>query len=133
MRPKQKQPKKPKLVTVRGVVELIDYHDDHNPFDAVVITDSDENFYLDIPRTGTRLRDCIDQYVQVTGVIFKRDDIVGIAAKRIMILDPLEEDGEDELSNHIDLYEDFYDYNDDIQEITRFSCLPSRIDFPEDF
>ena len=116
---KKKKQHKPSSVTVQGLVELADYREDDTPFDAMIVTDEDEEFYLDIP--SDRVEQYIDSHVRVSGVLYQQQGNMAILVKRI---DFTEARGTyaDFDSTHYDIgYDDWYDDGDEIQDFMRFS------------
>ncbi|MDJ0765834.1 MAG: hypothetical protein QNJ97_22815 [Myxococcota bacterium] len=126
MKRKSKWRQKPLQVSEWGVMERIDEMDDDGFFDAVLITDNEETIYVEFPGKKTRLQDYIRQRVQITGTLFERDGRLSIAAKRIKIIAP----GEDDVGYFDDPHEDisrktkdeFYNdlYNNDFDDLNDF-------------
>lgn len=137
MRQKKLEKQKPKTVTVQGVMELIDYGDDLIPFDAVLLTDDDEEFYVEFPNKGSKLNEYANQYVEITGNIFKQDEHTAIAAKRIIIVDQDAENdsmGSDDFQDMFgDYYDSSYDEASDLQDIIKYNRRSSRNGYRDDF
>ena len=137
MRQKKIEKRKPRTVTLQGVMELIDYGDDLVPFDAVLLTDDEEEFYVGFPNMDSRLREYANKYVEITGSFFKKDEHKAIAAKRIIVI---EDDADDSLAgsdNFQDVFDDYlersYDEGSDLQELMRYSGRSSRHRYNNDF
>ena len=124
MRQKKMDRDKTKTISVQGVIELIDYGDSSVPFDAVLITDDEEEFYVEFPNKKTRASEYLNRYVEIKGSLFRRDEHLIIAAKRIIVIDESENDdlqGAARFDDNDDYYESDYDDLSDLQSYIKYS------------
>lgn len=136
MRPKRNRTNKPSTVTIQGVIALIDPEDSDSPHDAVLITEDDEELYVEIPNKRTRLTQYVNLEVEITGVIFEREDRFVISAKRINVIDVFDEYSDLELGDHEiygDFGDDFYDVSQDLQDFMRYSRRSGGVGYKEEF
>ena len=118
MRLKKKQ-NKPSSVTVQGIVELSDYRGDDNPFEAVIVTDDDDEFYLDIP--SDKVEQYIDYYVRVSGVLYQQQGNMAILVKRIDFIESHGAYADLDAAHYDGGYDELYDDDDEIHDFMRFS------------
>lgn len=135
MRPKRHRTNKPSTVTIQGVIELIEPEDNDGSHDAVLITDDGEELFVEIPNKGTRLTRYINSEVEITGVIFEREDGFVISAKRINLVDTLDEysaskHGGDDIYG--DFGDEYYDDSQDLQDFMRYSRRSGGVGYKED-
>ena len=111
MRKKQRRKDKIRTVTVRGIVEILG--DDGSPFDAVLVADNDEEFFINVPGGKPNPADYADQYVQISGLIYEQEGYMSIVARKISIIDSMAEYSDFEERDEWyeeDYEEDYFDH-----------------------
>jgi hypothetical protein len=77
------------IVTIRGVVALAEWSDSDDDADVVVLTEEDEEYYIDTRESQIKPMQYVNSWVEVTGRVYDRDDYSVIEVKRIRIIDAM--------------------------------------------
>lgn len=94
---------KNKSRTIRGFVVPVEGDDDDRISGVLIVTDDEEEYFVEPFGKGVHLAKLVDEYVQVKGIVYNDDGDLSIAVKHFKQIDESEksEDLEDE------------DYNDE--------------------
>ena len=95
--------------TVRGVVALAEWSDSRDNADVVILTDDDEEYYVDASSTPIRPSKFVNSRVEATGRVYEMDDQTVLELKRMRPIESFQ-DFDDLNDNRFDDDED----NDDI-------------------
>ena len=95
--------------TVRGVVALAEWSDSRQNADVVILTDTDEEYYLDARDTDIRPATFVNARVEATGKLHEREDQYILEVSRIQVIDS-DEDFSD--IPDVDLDSDAFDDED---------------------
>ena len=101
--------------TIRGTVTAAKWDDEDNVTGVMIVTDDDDEYYVDLKGAGKDLLDLLDADVEITGAISKKggsQQIVVKDYKEIEIADSDEDDDDDEDDEDYDEDEDDYDDDD---------------------
>ena len=121
MRQRKNQRHKSMAVTYRGFLELAGFEDESSSLEAILVTDTDEEFYVEVPNNRIDLSDYIDLYVKVSGTVTARDGCMVIVAKHVSSVDPLDEFETGDVDEYGEEYDDVYDDRNEIRDVMRFS------------
>lgn len=77
------------IVTIRGVVALAEWSDSDDDTDVVILTEEDEEYYIDTRESEIKPMQYVNAWVEATGRVYDRDDYSVIAVKRIRIIDAM--------------------------------------------
>jgi hypothetical protein len=70
-----------KPITVRGYISPAEMDDDDRPIAVYLTTDDDDEYLIDPYGKGDFLRDLLDEYVEVRGVLYNDNGEYSIAVK----------------------------------------------------
>jgi hypothetical protein len=77
------------IVTIRGMVTLAEWSDSDYDADVVILTEEDEEYYIDTRESQIKSIQYVNSWVEVTGRVYDRDDYSVIEVKRIRIIDAM--------------------------------------------
>lgn len=70
-----------KPITIRGYISPAEMDDDERPIAVYLTTDDDDEYLIDPYGKGDYLRDLVDEYVEVRGVLHNDNGEYSIAVK----------------------------------------------------
>lgn len=120
-----KRRNRPMSMTIRGVVALADWTDMGDDANVVVLTDDDEEFFIDARETSIHPSDFVNARVEATGRVFEQEDRVVLAVRRMRIVESYkdfrETTYEDEEETSFVDDESAFDYLDESNDIEAYS------------
>ncbi len=102
--------------TIRGTVTAAKWDDEDNVTGVMIVTEDDDEYYVDLKGTGKELLDLVDADVEITGAISKKGGTQQIAVKEYKEIELSDrEDDEDEDEDYDEDYDEDEDedYSDD--------------------
>ena len=110
-------------MTIEGVVALAEWSDNGESEDVVILTDDEEEFYVDMKDSAVKPAKYLNSRVEATGKIYERDGQTMLAVRRIRVLDePGKVETGMEGENHFEDAPDYDFWTDDgiVDQYTRF-------------
>ena len=104
--------------------------DMHQGLDERLITDNDEELYINVPGKKFNPADYADQYVLISGLIHESEGYMTIAARSISVIDSMDEYGT--FDEGVDWYCDDYE-DDDFDDFIRSSGRSGGMGFSGDY
>jgi hypothetical protein len=80
-----------KTMTIRGVAALAEWSDSRQDADVVILTDSDEEYYIDATDAPIRPAKYINARVEASGKVFERDDQLVLAVNRMRVIESIQD------------------------------------------
>ncbi len=110
-------------VTIEGVVALAEWADSGDDADLVILTDDEEEYYIDATDSVVRPARFINARVEATGKLFERDGLTQLAIRRIRVLDPYDSEADQEgfTGEHFGEASEDFDYWSDEGIVDRYA------------
>jgi hypothetical protein len=89
----KKEEPKAKEVTINGYVEEVELEDGNS---GILINDGDDDYYLVMDKSGKKLLDHIDEEVEVTGMLSKRQGELTLKVIRFRLVDEYDDQDDDD-------------------------------------
>ncbi|MFH1130924.1 MAG: hypothetical protein V1754_06285 [Pseudomonadota bacterium] len=86
---------KDKFQTIRGTVTPADWDDDNHVISLMIISDDEEEFFVDPAGKGEQLLDWVDHYVEIKGIVHNDDGDYTITVHKFKPIDEYDEDEDD--------------------------------------
>ena len=98
-------------MTISGVINALEWDDDDN-ITAISLSTDDENYIVEPNRLGKELFDCVDEEVEIVGMVSRKgDDELYVKVTGYEILDFFDDDDYDD-----EYDDDFFDDDDVVDE-----------------